>query len=129
MKVKISKIILKNKIIAQLRVFNIPHIPRAWSLRRKNSATKVLFTNFKRKWVGGNSIYNFIIRYKLYIAVKNSESHSTFFYTIWEFHEGLIRSSHRSSSIKKLFLKILQISQEKNLCWCLFLNKATGTII
>lgn len=82
MKVKISKIILKNKIIAQLRVCNIPHIPRAWTLTRKNSATKVLFTNFKRKWVGGNSIYNFIIRYKLYIAVKNSESHSTFFYTI-----------------------------------------------
>ena len=34
------------------------------------------------------------------------------------------RSSHRRRcSIKKVFLKILQTSQEKNLCWSLFLIK------
>ena len=70
-------------------------------------------------WSSSSKLLQYIMAFK--------ESKLTQFVTIFTFISfiSMLRSSHRSCSIKKVFLKISQNSQ-KNVCQSIFFDKVAG---
>ena len=99
---------------SQDKTLNIFRANRAFKVKEK-----AFFINFKGLLVAKNC-------FRFASAPWEYWNLSTYLLTLFNFKLHIVRSSHRSYSIKRVVLRNFAVFTGKHLCWNLFFNKVTS---